>query len=234
MIRAIVFDLDGTLADTESLHFEAFRTTLAPHEIQLDRDEYFGRLIGFSDQDLFTTLLAERARTPDDALVARLMAAKAALYQASIADHDVLYPGAAEFVRRCAERFPLIIVTGTLKTEAELILRHGQIREFFLDIIAAEDVAHGKPEPDGFLAALGRLGFLLRPRPSIVAAECLAIEDTAAGVAAARRAAMKVLAVGQTAPAVELVGAHLFRPSLRETDLDELLRDEILRSAASS
>ncbi|MGH7836306.1 MAG: HAD family hydrolase, partial [Candidatus Binataceae bacterium] len=118
MIRAIIFDLDGTLADTESLHFEAFRGSLAPLGIQLGREEYFDRLIGFNDQDLFTTVLADRSRTSDPALVARLMAVKAALYQGSIAGRDVLYPGAAEFVRRCAERFPLIIATGTLRAEA--------------------------------------------------------------------------------------------------------------------
>ena len=88
-----------------------------------------------------------------------------------IAVRDVIYPGAADFVRQCGERFPLMLVTGTLRHEAEAILTGAGLRPLFLDVIAAEDVARGKPAPDGFLAGLGRLGFVLRPRPSINANE---------------------------------------------------------------
>jgi HAD superfamily hydrolase (TIGR01509 family) len=141
-----------------------------------------------------------------------------------IAGHDVLYPGAADFVRRAAERFPLMVVTGTLRAEAEMILARANLRSLFLDLVAAEDVERGKPAPDGFLVALGRLGFLLRPRPSIVGHECLAIEDTAAGIEAARGADMRVLGVCNTAGAAELTRAEFVRPSLAATDLDDLLR----------
>ncbi|HVC44879.1 MAG TPA: HAD family phosphatase [Candidatus Binataceae bacterium] len=223
-IRALLFDLDGTLADTETLHFQAFAEVLRPAGISVDRADYFARLIGYTDHDCFALLLAEHGHPATPDAIAAFTARKAAIYGAMIADCDVIYPGAAAFVRRCAERFPLIVVTGTLRHEAETILGRAQLRDLFVDIIAAEDAAHGKPAPDGFLAGLGRLGFILRPRPSIVAAECLAIEDTAAGVEAARRAGMRVLALSHTAPADALAAADLIRPSIAATDLDDVLR----------
>lgn len=223
-VRAIIFDLDGTLADTEQIHFEAFNAVLRPHEIEIARTDYFNRLIGYDDRDCFTVLLGEHRKPAGEALIGELIAQKTAVYQAIVAERQVLFPGAAEFVRCCAHRFPLALVTGTLRAEAELILRKAEIRTLFADIVAAEDVEHGKPEPDGFNAALGRLGYILRPHPALLAAECLAIEDTAAGIEAARRAGMRVLAVAQTVSASKLAAADFVRPSLAETNLDEMLR----------
>ena len=223
-VRAIIFDLDGTLADTEPFHFEAFNAVLRPYEIEVSRADYFGRLVGYDDHDCFLRLLREHRKSAGDALINDLIAQKTGIYQAMIAERQVLFPGAAEFVRRCAQRFPLTLVTGTLRAEAEMILRNAEIRGLFADIVAAEDVKYGKPAPDGFNAALGRLGYILRPHPPLVAAECLAVEDTAAGIEAARRAGMCVLAVAQTSSAVELAVADFVRPSLAETNLDEVLQ----------
>jgi HAD superfamily hydrolase (TIGR01509 family) len=223
-VRAIMFDLDGTLADTEPLHFEAFNAVLRPHEIEIPRADYFSRLIGCDDRGCFTLILREHRKPVGHALIGELIAQKTAVYQAIVAERQVLFPGAAEFVRCCAHRFPLALVTGTLRAEAELILRKAEIRGLFTDIVAAEDVEQGKPEPDGFNAALGRLGYILRPRPPLLAAECLTIEDTAAGIEAAQRAGMHVLAVAQTVPASRLAAADIVRPSLAETNLDDLLR----------
>jgi beta-phosphoglucomutase len=224
MIRAIIFDLDGTLADTEPLHFEAFGEVLRTAGIEVSRDDYFSRLIGYTDHDCIALLLREHGTSAGPACLKALIERKTAVYQAMIAGRDVTYPGATEFVRRCRERFPLMLVTGTLRAEAEMILGRAGIRDLFVDVIAAEDVERGKPEPDGFLAALGRFGFILRPHPSIMGAECLVIEDTAAGVESARRAGMRVLAVCHSAPAKALSAADLVRPSLRTTDLDDILR----------
>jgi beta-phosphoglucomutase len=223
-VRAIIFDLDGTLADTEQLHFEAFNAVLRPYGIEIPRADYFRRLIGYNDRDCFTLLLREHEKPAREALVGELIAQKTGVYQAIVAERQVLFPGAAEFVRSCANRFPLALVTGTLRAEAEMILRKAEIRGLFADILAAEDVELGKPEPDGFNMALGRLGYILRPHPPLLAAECLAIEDTAAGIEAARRAGMRVLAVAQTVSPSELAAADLVRPSLLETNLNEVLQ----------
>ena len=197
---------------------------MRPEGVELSREEYFSRLIGFNDHDCFATVLSEKGKNASEAHVADLIERKAVAYQVMIRDRDVMYPGAVDFARQCAARFPLMLVTGTLYVEAEMILRRANLRESFVDIIAAEDVEHGKPAPDGFIAALGRLGFLLRLRPPIEPSQALAIEDTAAGIEAARRAGMRVLALKHTAPESDLAGADLIRASIGETDLDDILR----------
>ncbi|HEV2171689.1 MAG TPA: HAD family hydrolase, partial [Candidatus Binatus sp.] len=156
--------------------------------------------------------------------VTELIARKSALYQATIAERDVLYPGAEKFVRDCAGRFPVMLATGTLRVEAETILRRAKLRDLFLDIIAAEDVERGKPEPDGFIAALGRIGFLLRQRDPVQPDECLVVEDTRAGIEAARRAGMRILALCHLLPAAELAAADVVRQSIGGLDLDDILR----------
>jgi beta-phosphoglucomutase len=169
-------------------------------------------------------VLRENHKDTGEQLVADLIARKTVVYQEIIAERDVLFPGAEKFVRDCAHRFPLMIATGTLRAEAEAILRRAGLRELFLDIIAAEDVERGKPEPDGFIAALGRIGFILRQRDPVMADECLVVEDTQAGIEAAHRAGMNVLALCHVAPAADLAGADVVRASIAELDLDEILR----------
>jgi HAD superfamily hydrolase (TIGR01509 family) len=224
MIRTILFDLDGTLADTEPLHYAAFTEVLRPEGVELSREEYFSRLIGYNDHDCFEAVLKEDGKDASALHLEALIARKATTYQEMIRNRDVMYPGATDFVRECAARFPLMIVTGTLRAEAEMILRHSGLRELFVDIVAAEDVEHGKPDPEGFIAALGRLGFLLRQRDAIEPAQALVIEDTAAGIEAACHAGMRVLALKHTAPEADLTGADIIRESFRDTNLDDILR----------
>jgi HAD superfamily hydrolase (TIGR01509 family) len=197
---------------------------LAPDGIEIARADYFTRLIGYNDHDCFATVLREHGRDAGEERIAALIERKSSLYQAIVAERDVLFPGAEKFVRDCAQRFPLMIATGTLRAEAEAILRRAKLRELFLDIIAAEDAPRGKPEPDGFNLALGRIGFILRQRDPVMPDECLVVEDTPAGIEAAHRANMKVLALCHTAPASDLAAAEVVRRSIRGLDLDEVLR----------
>ena len=222
MIRAIIFDLDGTLADTEPLHFAAFKEVLSQEGIELTEEEYYKHLIGYTDHDCFAAVLKDRGHKADDAAVVDLARRKAMSYQRMIADRDLLYPGAVDFVNRCAARGPIAVATGTLRDEAELILTGPGLRKLFAEVVAAEDVEHGKPAPDIFLATLKRLNSTMSP--PLKAEECLVLEDTGAGIEAARSAGMKVLALKHSAPAEELALAHAVRKSLLDIDLDEILR----------
>lgn len=233
MIRAVLFDLDGTLVDTEPIHFAAFNEILKSIGAEMKREEYFSRFIGLNDHDCFAAVMRGRGVTIDEARIADFITRKSTVYLAMIAGHDIFYPGAADFVRKCRERFPLMLVTGTLRAEAETILRAGGLRDLFLDIIAAEDVERGKPAPDGFNAALGRIGFLLRQRDPVLPDECLAVEDTAAGIEAAHRAGMVALALTQTASAATLAAADFMFESFDKIDLDEILRAVAHRHARS-
>src|SRR5579872_197907 len=99
MIRTILFDLDGTLCDTEPLHFAAFTEVLRPEGIELAREDYFSRLIGFNDHDCFATVLQENGKDASEAHLGELIERKAASYQEMIRNRDVMYPGAGDFVR---------------------------------------------------------------------------------------------------------------------------------------
>lgn len=220
-MRAVIFDFDGVIADTEPLHFEGLRRTLADIGIALTEADYYANYLGFDDRGCILEALRVNQRPVTGPIVQDLMHKKAVAYLASIKNHLVIFPGVREFVEEAAATYPIAIASGALRPEIELILEQAGIRKAFRHITSAEDVTRGKPDPQPFLHALAGLN-----RQSSAAAlspdSCLVIEDSLPGIRAAKSAGMKVLAVANTHTVQDLHEAHAISHSLTETRLAEL------------
>jgi HAD superfamily hydrolase (TIGR01509 family) len=220
-MRAVIFDFDGVIADTEPLHFESLRRTLADIEIILTEKDYYADYLGFDDRGCIVEALRIKRRPISPSLIQELMAKKAAAYLISITDHLVIFPGIREFVEEAAAAYPIAIASGALRTEIELVLEQIGIRKAFRHITSAEDVTFGKPNPEPFLHALAGLNRRHSAVP-IPPDACLAIEDSRPGIRAARSAGMKVLAVANTHTVQDLQEADAISYSLSETSLQDL------------
>ena len=101
-LQAIVFDFDGVIANSEPLHFQAYRDVLAQQQIALTERAYYDRYLGFDDVGAFDAVLRDHGERPDRERIAVLVARKAVRLEQLERDHSVLFPGAADTVRRAA------------------------------------------------------------------------------------------------------------------------------------
>ena len=221
MLEAIIFDFDGVLVDSEPLHYRAFLQTVHPLGVSFDYDRYRERYIGYDDRDGFRAICGEFDIPLDDQRLAELVATKAAAF-ASIVECGVApRPGAVELLEAAAAAMPIALCSGALRHDIWLILpklgtgdAHGSAMDRFRTIVTADDVAHSKPDPEGYTLAAQRLG--LTPQ------HCLAIEDTPAGIASAKAAGLRVLAVTTSFPADHLAQADRIVASLSDVTVDGL------------
>ena len=220
MLKAIIFDFDGVLADTEPLHFRMFQRVLQEEGLPLSERDYYQKYVGFDDRGCFHAILSEHGRPAQPETIQQLVERKAALMLGQITTTKVVYPGVVEFVKSVASRYRLAIVSGALRHEIELILKAAGMRDDFEHLTAAEDVLDGKPAPEGYLHALQALN----RRAPLLASECLVIEDTILGIQAAHAAGMRCLALSTTSPPDRLGIADAVTTTLQGYDLASLAR----------
>jgi beta-phosphoglucomutase len=188
--QAVVFDFNGTLSHDEPILCEIFQELFAEHGRPLSAQEYFDELAGLSDPEIVRTWLGR-----DHPAVDEVIEVRAERYRARVGDGSSIPNEVRAAVRYSAERVPAAIVSGAARAEIEPVVEAAGIAECFTAIVAAEDVQRGKPDPDGYERARLLLAEGLDPR------EVLVIEDTEAGIAAAKAAGMRCVAVlGTLAP----------------------------------
>lgn len=212
MLRAIIFDCDGVIADTEPIHLAAFARVLAEENIALTEDEYFAHYLALDDRGCFLKAFANRGETLSREQLTELIGRKAGYVELTMRTSLTLLPGAAEFIRTAADRYPLAVASGALRAEVETIVNHGGVSDCFRAIVTAEDTPRSKPFPDPFIKALELLNLTSESR--INPRECLVIEDSIHGIRAALQAEMRCLAVTNSYPREKLTDAHLVVDSL--------------------
>jgi len=175
--EALLFDCDGTLADTMPAHYRAWLQVTAMHGLVFDEDRFYA-LGGRPTRDILATLAVEAAVEID-------LDAAASLKERAFIDqlpHVAAIDPVIAAVRRAAGNLPLAVVTGGYQAVCRQILQRLGVLECFATIVASEDTDRHKPDPDPFLEAASRLG--VRPEA------CLVWEDSDLGLEAARRAGM--------------------------------------------
>jgi HAD superfamily hydrolase (TIGR01509 family) len=184
----VLWDLDGTLVDSEELHWLSWRDTMASEGHELTYEQFLGSFGQKNDRILTAWLGA--AATPDR--IQRVGDAKEAEYRRLARDRGLTpLPGAAEWIRRLHARgWKQAIASSAPRENVSVMLHVLRLDHDFDAIVGAEDVSVGKPDPQVFLTAAGKLG--------LAPARCIVVEDVPAGVEAARRAGMRSIGVSRT------------------------------------
>ncbi len=183
MIKGLIFDMDGTIADTEHIHFLAWEQTLRERGVNSFTFEAFVSYVGVSNEALaHDYIVSHKLKESIEVLCNR----KQRIYLDLIPQVQLL-PGVEQIVRKYSERCQLGVASSSDCIELELILQNAGLRNYFEVIVGGDMVQNKKPDPEIYLQAARRLG--LQPQ------ECCAFEDSEAGVQAASRAGLFVVAV---------------------------------------
>lgn len=203
MLKAVIFDFDGIIVDSEPMHYRAFQKVLEPLGAGYSWKEYVDRYMGFDDRDAFREAFRVSGLQLREGQLAQLIADKAACFQEVIAHGVKAYDGVVELILSLSGTVPLAICSGALRSDIEPVLAQLGLDSAFDRMVTADEVQESKPDPASYRLALARLQEAF-PERGITPAETLAIEDTPAGISSARGAGLKVLAVTNSYPADDL------------------------------
>jgi HAD superfamily hydrolase (TIGR01509 family) len=212
MIKAILFDMDGVLSNSEPHHISAFKIFFKKKGIPLsktDVKDIFGRF----DDDIIRDLCKKKGVKCN---VNKWYWEKRKIVVSLLKKMPIpSFPDAIRLVKRVSRKYKVGIGTSSSREEVNIVLKKLGIRKYFDRILGREDVKHHKPSPELYL----KLAKKLKAKPS----ECVVIEDSVVGVIAAKRAGMKCIAVLNSFPASKLKKADLIVKSLNDKRVTNLL-----------
>ena len=214
MIEAVIFDFDGVIVDSERLHWAAFNAVISD---PVSWEDYLQTLIGFDDRDAFKYLFPSIGKDGLDELIVK----KAAAFQVQLAEGGAAaLPGAVELIQKLSGNIPIAICSGALKEDILPIIGKLGVADAFDTIVTAEDTPPSKPDPAPYSKAWKILSEMFQTLETVSSG--LAIEDTPAGIASAKGAGLKVLAVTNSYDRTCLTEADAVIESLEGLTLETL------------
>jgi HAD superfamily hydrolase (TIGR01509 family) len=206
MLKAVIFDFDGVITDSEVLHFRSFNEILAPYGVRIETADYYKKYLGLSDKDFFQSLITEHILEVPAGHIAKLVGDKKKIYEHLAQTEGRIIEGVRPFLDRLSEHhIPMAICSGALLSEIEMILEQTRLRSHFKVIVSADQVKKSKPHPEGFILTLKRLRKVVSP---MAPHECVVVEDSHWGLEAAQAAGMHLVAVTNSYPVEQLALAE--------------------------
>ncbi len=202
-LKAVLFDFNGVIINDESIHQELINEIILAENLRPpDKEEYRNICLGRSDLVCIKNILCRRGRVVSEDYLKNLIASKTRVYQKQLAELENLpiYPEIKDVMAKIEESgLAIAVVSGALKAEIELVLDRADLKQYVNVIVAGDDISQSKPEPNSYLLAIKLLN-QQNPSLQLRPYNCLAIEDTEAGIEAAKNAKIQVLGVANTAP----------------------------------
>lgn len=207
-IQAVIFDMDGTMVDNNEFHIRGWQEFYKKRGKILTREEFMDKFIGRSNKQLVPMVIGKDLTEEE---IEKYGEEKEKLYRELYAAHVRPIAGLHDFLAFLSKkRIKVAVTTGSPPKNRDLVLKELKLENSFDVIVGGEDIQRGKPEPDAFLATAEKL--------QVQPENCIVFEDAVAGITAARRAGMKVVALTTSHKAEELKEADLLIEDFTQLD----------------
>jgi len=201
-LKAVLFDFNGVVLDDERIHQQIILEMIDQEDLDLSQEEWQYHCLGRTDRACFVDLFASQGQSLNHFQLRRLLWTKAKAYRQYLESLETLpiFEGLIELVEQLLQAdMKLAIVSGALRAEVRMVLKQTGLEQAFSITVTSEDVKKSKPDPAGYQLAIKGLN---RKFPSLKLdpCDCLAIEDSFAGIQAAKQAQISVVGVAHTFP----------------------------------
>ncbi len=212
MIKAIVFDMDGVIVDSEKLHFQAWKILFKQEKgIEID-EKYFKKMVGTTD--LFTVRHFFRKYKIRGNIQEWRMKKKRIILK-MFREKGKIFPGVKHIIRKLSAKYKMGLATGAWRASANVVMKKFDLKQYISKMVTKEDVRNHKPHPQAYQKMANLLG--------VDEKECVVFEDSVPGILAAKRAKCKCIAVTNSHPAAKLKKADLVVKDLRDKRIGKFI-----------